>query len=197
MPKRSHIIVLSGSILLISGIIISQLLLMTLHRNAMIEPTSIGAKENISKLFGVNNIDRNISLYLHATNTTELSYTIKDPNGNGITASNLRIPPWIEHNITEIYVLTFFKPNIIGKHNLTIHNSNSTSISVDGAIGTIPSIIYDLDSRKVLNNDNLDIYIEITLGSILIIVGIILFILGIISLLINGSTTVNSNKMLI
>ena len=190
MPKRSHIIILSGSILLIAGIIISQLLFMTLHRNTIIEPTIIGPKENISKLFEVNNIDRNVSLYLHATNTTNFSYTLKDPNGNWILARNL-ISPWFEPNIPGIYSLTIFKPSIIGEHNLTIHNLNSTSISVDGALGNIPSINYDINSRKVQNNENLDIYLGITLGSILIIVGIIFFILGIISLLINRSTTVN------
>lgn len=175
MLKRSYVVLIAGSVLLIIGIIIVWAWMISfadqvLHENKIFDATIRPSDYGYLKL-QINDTGRSISLVipppiypaLHNLHLENIIIVVKDPNHRIVILNQ-------PNNLTNI----MFKPNITGEYTLYILNRDSNSTSLYGVIFGYPPFI---DEH---NNLNFNLFNVIIVGTLLITLGIITIIVGII-----------------
>jgi uncharacterized RDD family membrane protein YckC len=188
MLQKGYIILIIGTALLISGIIISALWAGSfagtfIRENTILGGVSIRPAASVNTSIQVMDTSRPVSLAIHvernngdtlSTNTTgegrgqisnnTLRETVRNPNGFIMTSNEF----------TKQF-LTTFKPDIAGKYTITVYNLGNNPVSIGVLVGNLPF---------VGTNDHVNINFlgGIIAGVFLIITGIIVLIAGVIVL---------------
>jgi hypothetical protein len=143
MMKRGYIILISGAILLIAGIVISAIWGASfansfMTNNTIVAKTIINAGQSVSAKTDVTQLDRPISLAIGIDRTgqqqassstldTRLREIITDPNGKVVS-----------NNEFGDSFFTSFKPETPGVYTVTVSNLSTTPITIGGTFGHMP-----------------------------------------------------------
>lgn len=147
--KRGHIVLISGAVLLVAGIIISAVWAVQfagsfMRDNTFVAQTSIGAGESIDTRIDVRQLDRPVSVAIGidraglqqqssqmptSTPDIRLKEEVKDPNGRVASSSEFGDS-----------FFTTFKPQVTGVHTVTVSNLGTSPVTVSGAFGYMPFV---------------------------------------------------------
>ncbi|MDQ3909230.1 MAG: hypothetical protein M3232_02340 [Thermoproteota archaeon] len=154
--KRGYIILISGAVLLVAGIIISAVWAVQfagsfLRDNTIVAQTSVDAGKSVDTRINVDQIDRPVSLAIGIDQTQtqlqpptpssaqtpattpssdlRLKEEVTDPNGRVVSSNEFSNS-----------FFTSFKPEVTGVHTVTISNLGARTVSVNGAFGYMPFI---------------------------------------------------------
>jgi hypothetical protein len=151
--KRRYIILISGAVLLVAGIIISAIWAVQfagsfLRDNTIVAQTSVDAGKSVDTRINVDQLDRPVSLaigidqtqlqplpsqqqQIPATQSSDirLKEEVTDPNGKVVSSNEFSNS-----------FFTSFKPEVTGVHTVTISNLGTGTVSVSGAFGYMPFI---------------------------------------------------------
>jgi hypothetical protein len=175
MLKRGYIILISGGVLLVAGVVMTAVWAGSfagqfLQENTIIGQTLVRPSESINATLQINDISRPISLALHfepgSANVT-LRETVLDPKGE-IVNTNV---------FSKDFFITF-KVDSVGRFTLTILNQGPNPVNVDGIFGYIPFVGQN-------NQINIGPLNGIITGIALFVIGIIALIVGIIFVIID------------
>ncbi len=176
--KRGYLILISGGILLVAGILISAMWAGSfagqfLQENTIIGQTVIEPSNSVDVTLHVDDISRPLSLIL-------FSESIEPDSENPILRETVLDPRdrVVDTNVFSKEFTTTFKVNSVGEFTLTISNQGARSVNVDGIFGYIP--IVDENGQVDLSVMN-----GLLIGSILFIIGIITMIVGIVFVIID------------
>jgi hypothetical protein len=145
--KRGHIVLISGAVLLVAGIIISAVWAVQfagsfMRDNTFVAQTSIDAGESIDTRIDVRQLDRPVSLAIGidraglqqqpsqiptSTPDIRLKEEVKDPNGRVVSSSEFGDS-----------FFTTFKPEVTGVYTVTVSNLGIRPVTVSGAFGYMP-----------------------------------------------------------
>ena len=141
--KRGHILLISGGVLIVAGIIISAVWGVSfagsfLRENTLVGKTTIDGGKSLDTKTVVNQLDRPVSVAIgvdHSglqpltlpSDATRLKETVTDPNGK-IVSSN---------EFGESF-FTSFTPGVAGIYTVTISNLGTKPVSISGAFGYMP-----------------------------------------------------------
>jgi hypothetical protein len=154
--KRGHIVLISGAVLLVAGIIISAVWAVQfagsfMRDNTFVAQTSIDAGESIDTRIDVRQLDRPVSLAIGidraglqqqpsqiptSTPDIRLKEEVKDPNGSVVSSSEFGDS-----------FFTTFKPQVTGVHTVTVSNLGTSPVTVSGAFGYMPFVGSDGNFR--------------------------------------------------
>src|SRR5215469_10186392 len=179
--QRGYIILIAGTALLISGIVISAVRAGTIiHENAILRGVSIKPGGSVNVSTQVIDTSRPATLAInveHINSTTGgeipiniLGETVRNPNGVIITSNEF----------TKQFFMTF-KPAITGNYIVTIYNLGNNNVSIDVLAGNLPFI-------SANNKVNFNSLSGVIVGIILTIAGIIVLIAGVIVLILDKKT---------
>ena len=199
--KRGYIILISGAVLLVAGIIISAVWAVQfagsfLRDNTIVAQTSVDAGKSVDTRINVDQLDRPVSLAIGidqtqlqpptptpsaqppATQSSDirLKEEVTDPNGKVVSSNEFSNS-----------FFTSFKPEVTGVHTVTISNLGTGTVSVSGAFGYMPFI--GPDSRP-----NFDNMIGGGWGLGMIIAGGALAGVGVVTLIIGAIITVVDSR---
>jgi hypothetical protein len=194
--KRGHIILISGAVIFIAGIVIAAIWGISfagafVRDNTIVGKTTINAGQSVSAKTEVNQLDnRPISLTVGIDKTGQqqqqtpplsdvrLKETITDPNG-AVVSSN---------EFGESFV-TSFKPQLTGGYTVTVTNLGIRPVSIAGTFGYIPFIDYNgrPDINTMLGGG-------MGRGLGMIIVGGVMALAGVIILIVGGIVTVVDSR---
>ena len=186
MLQRGYIILIIGSALLISGIIISALWAGSfaetfIHENTILSDVSIRPSTSVNTSIQITDTSRPISLAINVerdnggipsgstsggrqiSNNT-LRETVRNPNGFIMTSNDF----------TKQFFTTF-KPDTTGKYTIIVYNLGNSPVSIDVLVGNLPFV-------GTTNQVNINFLGGIIAGVFLIIAGIIVVIAGVIVL---------------
>jgi hypothetical protein len=185
--QRGYIILIVGTALLISGIVVSALWTVPFAGNILRESTilsgaSIRSGGSLNATTQVTDTSRPISLAIRVEHSNgsavagqipnnNLRETVLNPNGIIITSDDF----------TGAFFTTF-KPDITGKYTVTIYNLGHTPVSIGVLVGNLPF----LGASNQVNFNSLS---GIIAGVILTIVGIIVLIAGTIVVILDRGRT--------
>jgi hypothetical protein len=151
--KRGYIILISGAVLLVAGIIISAVWAVQfagsfLRDNTIVAQTSVDAGKSVDTRINVDQLDRPVSLAIGidqtqlqplpsqqqqtpATQSSDirLKEEVTDPNGRVVSSNEFSNS-----------FFTSFTPEVTGVHTVTISNLGTRTVSVNGAFGYMPFI---------------------------------------------------------
>ena len=151
--KRGYIILISGAVLLVAGIIISAVWAVQfagsfLRDNTIVAQTSVDAGKSVDTRINVDQLDRPVSLAIGIDQTQlqplpsqqqqipttqssdiRLKEEVTDPNGRVVSSNEFSNS-----------FFTSFKPEVTGVHTVTISNLGTRTVSVNGAFGYMPFI---------------------------------------------------------
>ncbi|AIC14610.1 hypothetical protein [Nitrososphaera viennensis] len=147
--KRGHIVLVSGAVLLVSGIAISVVWGVSfagsfLRDNTIVAKTTIDAGKSVDARTEVNQLDRPISIAISidrsgallqqtsSSSDIRLKETVTDPNGRVVNSN--------EFGGT---FFTSFKPQEPGVYTVTVSNLGSKPVTVSGVFGYISFIDSD------------------------------------------------------
>jgi uncharacterized RDD family membrane protein YckC len=183
MLQRSYIILIIGSAILISGIIISALWVGSfgarlIQENTILNGVLIRPAAFVNTTIQVTDTSKPVSLAIHVersnNNTSStgqgqissntLRETVRNPNGLVMTSNEFT---------REFF--TTFKPDVTGKYKITIYNLGNTPVSIGVLVGNLPFV-------GANNQVNANFLGGIIAGIFLIIAGIIVLIAGVIVL---------------
>lgn len=147
--KRGHIVLISGAVLLVAGIIISAVWAVQfagsfMRDNTFVAQTSIGAGESIDTRIDVRQLDRPVSVAIGIdraglqqqpsqiptpTPDIRLKEEVKDPNGRVVSSNEFGDS-----------FFTTFRPEVTGVYTVTVSNLGIRPVTVSGAFGHMPFI---------------------------------------------------------
>jgi hypothetical protein len=198
--KRGYIILISGAVLLVAGIIISAVWAVQfagsfLRDNTIVAQTSVDAGKSVDTRINVDQLDRPVSLaigidqtqlqplpsqqqQIPATQSSDirLKEEVTDPNGRVVSSNEFSNS-----------FFTSFKPEVTGVHTVTISNLGTRTVSVNGAFGYMPFIGPD-------SKPNFDNMIGGGWGLGMIIAGGALAGVGVVTLIIGAIITVVDSR---
>jgi uncharacterized RDD family membrane protein YckC len=187
MLQRGYIILIIGAVLLISGIIISALWAGSfaarfIRENTILSGASIRPSALVNTTIQVTDTSKPVSLAIHVERNNNnssnegqgqqipnntLRETVTSPNGLIMTSNEF----------TKQFFTTF-KPDITGKHTITIQNLGSAPVTIGVLVGNLPFV-------GANNQVNINFLGGIIAGILLIIVGIIVLSTGVIVLVLD------------
>jgi hypothetical protein len=200
--KRGYIVLISGAVLLVAGIIISaawavQFAGSFLRDNTIVAQTSVDPGKSVDTRINVDQLDRPISLaigidqtqlqpppsqqqqqQIPATQSSDirLKEEVTDPNGRVVISNEFGNS-----------FFTSFKPEVTGVHTVMISNLGTRTVSVNGAFGYMPFIGPD-------SKPNFDNMIGGGWGLGMIIAGGALAGVGVVTLIIGAIITVVDSR---
>lgn len=151
--KRGYIVLISGSVLLVAGIIISAVWAVQFAGSFMrditiVAQTSIDAGESVDTRIDVRQLDRPVSLAIGIDRTgiqqplpspsqipptsspdIKLKEEVKDPNGRVVSSNEFGDS-----------FFTTFRPEVTGVYTITVSNLGIRPVVVSGAFGYMPFI---------------------------------------------------------
>ena len=200
--KRGYIILISGAVLLVAGIIISAVWAVQfagsfLRDNTIVAQTSVDAGKSVDTRINVDQLDRPVSLAI-GIDQTQLQPTTPSQSQQQIPAtqsSDIRLKEEVtdpngrvvSSNEFSNSFFTSFKPEVTGVHTVTISNLGTRTVSVNGAFGYMPFIGPD-------SKPNFDNMIGGGWGLGMIIAGGALAGVGVVTLIIGTIITVVDNR---
>ncbi|HET7392089.1 MAG TPA: RDD family protein, partial [Nitrososphaeraceae archaeon] len=194
MLQRGYIILIIGTALLISGIIISALWAGSfagtfMRENTILSGVSIRPVASVNASIQVMDTSRPVSLAIHvernningvgsgagsngvgeerregSISNNTLREAVRNPNGLVMTSNEF----------TKQFFTTF-KPDVTGKYTITVYNLGNTPVSIGVLVGNLPFV-------GANNQPNINFLGGIIAGVFLIIAGIIVLIAGVIVL---------------
>jgi hypothetical protein len=199
--KRGYIILISGAVLLVAGIIISAVWAVQfagsfLRDNTIVAQTSIDVGKSVDTRINVDQLDRPVSLAI-GIDQTQLQPPLSQQQQQIPTTQSSDIR--LKEEVTDLNgrvvssnefgnsFFTSFKPEATGVHTVTISNLGTRTVSVNGAFGYMPFIGPD-------SKPNFDNMIGGGWGLGMIIAGGALAGVGIITLIIGAIITVVDNR---
>ncbi len=193
--KRGHIILISGAVLLVAGIIISAVWAVQfagsfMRDNTFVAQTSIDAGESIDTRIDVRQLDRPVSLAIGvdraglqqpsqiptSTPDIRLKEEVKDPNGRVVSSNEFGDS-----------FFTTFKPEVIGVYTVTVSNLGIRPVTVSGAFGYMPFVGSD-------GNFPVDSMMGGEWGLGMIIAGGALASIGLVTLIVGAVITVADSR---
>ncbi len=199
--KRGYIILISGAVLLVAGIIISAVWAVQfagsfLRDNTIVAQTSVDAGKSVDTRINVDQLDRPVSLAIGIDQTQlqppptpsaqtpattpssdiRLKEEVTDPNGRVVSSNEFSNS-----------FFTSFKPEVTGAHTVTISNLGARTVSVSGAFGYMPFIGPD-------SKPNFDNMMGGGWGLGMIIAGGVLAGVGVVTLIIGAIITVVDSR---
>jgi uncharacterized RDD family membrane protein YckC len=178
MVQRGYIILIVGTVLLISGIVISILWAVPfagtiIRENTILSGVSIRPAGSVNASTQVIDTSRPVSLAIHVERSNNSTTGGEIPNS--ILRETVRNPTGIIMTSNEFtkQFFTTFKPDITGKYTVTVSNLGNSPVSIGVIAGNLPFI----GANNKVNFGSLG---GIIVGAILIVVGIIILIAGII-----------------
>ena len=185
--KRGYIILISGAVLLVAGIIISAVWAIPfagsfLRDTTMVAKTSIDPGKSLDTRIEVHQLDRPISLAIGIDRTGEqpqtqvppsppssdirLKEVVTDPNGRVISSNEFGDS-----------FFTSFKPDVAGVYIITVSNLGTKPVSVSGAFGYMSFVGQDgkPDINSMMGAGGLGMIIT---GGALAAVGVVILIVG-------------------
>jgi hypothetical protein len=146
--KRGHIVLISGAVLLVAGIIISAIWAVQfagsfLRDNTIVPQTSIDAGKSVDTRIDVYQLDRPVSLAIGIDWTEQqqaipspldirLKEVVTDPNGRVVSSNEFGDS-----------FFTSFKPEVTGVYTVTVSNVGTRPVSISGAFGYMPFVGHD------------------------------------------------------
>lgn len=147
--KRGYIVLISGSVLLVAGIIISAVWAVQFAGSFMrditiVAQTSIDAGESVDTRIDVRQLDRPVSVAIGIdravlqqqpsqiptpTPDIRLKEEVKDPNGRVVSSNEFGDS-----------FFTTFRPEVTGVYTITVSNLGIRPVVVSGAFGYMPFI---------------------------------------------------------
>jgi hypothetical protein len=185
--KRGYIILISGAVLLVAGIIISAVWAIPfagsfLRDTTMVAKTSIDPGKSLDTRIGVHQLDRPISLAIGIDRTGEQPQTQVPPSAPSsdirlkevVTDPNGRV---ISSNEFGDSFFTSFKPDVAGVYIITVSNLGTNPVSVSGAFGYMSFVGQDgkPDINSMMGAGELGMIIT---GGALAAVGVVILIAG-------------------
>jgi hypothetical protein len=185
--KRGYIILISGAVLLVAGIIISAVWAIPfagsfLRDTTMVAKTSIDPGKSLDTRIGVHQLDRPISLAIGIDRTGEQPQTQVPPSAPSsdirlkevVTDANGRV---ISSNEFGDSFFTSFKPDVAGVYIITVSNLGTNPVSVSGAFGYMSFVGQDgkPDINSMMGAGELGMIIT---GGALAAVGVVILIAG-------------------
>jgi hypothetical protein len=135
--KRGHIVLASGAIMLVAGIVISAIWGVSfagsfLRENTIVAKTIIDAGKSVEAKTNVNQLDRPVSLAIGIDRSGQqqtfsdmrLKETVTDPDGKVVNSNEFGGS-----------FFTSFSPQVAGVYTVTISNIGTKPVSVSGAFG--------------------------------------------------------------
>jgi hypothetical protein len=182
--KRGYIILISGAVLLVAGIVISAVWAVPfagsfLRDNTIVAKTSIDPGKSVDIRTEVYQLDRPISLAIGIDRTGEqqqvpssppsdirLKEVVTDPNGRVISSNEFGDS-----------LFTSFKPELAGVYSVTLSNLGTRPVSVSGALGSMSFVGPDgkPDINSMIEGGGLGMIIT---GGALAAVGVVILIVG-------------------
>ena len=186
--KRGHIVLISGAVLLVAGIIISAVWAVQfagsfMKDNTIVADTSIDAGESVDTRIDVRQLDRPVSLAIGidraglqqqpsqiptSTPDIRLKEEVKDPNGRVVSSNEFGDS-----------FFTTFKPEVTGVYTVTVSNLGIMRVTVSGAFGYMPFVGSDgnfpVDGMKMGGEWGLGMIIA---GGALASIGLVTLIVG-------------------
>ena len=196
MLQRGYIILIIGTALLISGIIISVLWAGSfagtfMRENTILSGVSIRPAALVNTTIQVTDTSRPVSLAIHVErsniNGGDTSSTSSNNGGGGqerqgqilnnTLRETVRNPNGLVMTSNEFtkQFFTTFKPDVTGKYTLTVYNLGSRPVSIGVLVGNLPFV-------GANSQPNINFLSGIIAGVSLIIAGIIVLITGVIVL---------------
>ena len=185
--KRGHIILISGAVLFVAGIIISAVWAIPfagsfLRDTTMVAKTSIDPGKSLDTRIEVHQLDRPISLAIGIDRTGEQPQTQVPPSAPSfdirlkevVTDPNGRV---ISNNEFGDSFFTSFKPDVVGVYIITVSNLGTKPVSVSGAFGYMSFVGQDgkPDINSMMGAAGLGMIIT---GGALAAVGVVILIVG-------------------
>jgi hypothetical protein len=185
--KRGYIILISGAVLLVAGIIISAVWAIPfagsfLRDTTMVAKTSIDPGKSLDTRIEVHQLDRPISLAIGIDRTGEQPQTQVPPSAPSsdirlkevVTDANGRV---ISSNEFGDSFFTSFKPDVAGVYIITVSNLGTNPVSVSGAFGYMSFVGQDgkPDINSMMGAGELGMIIT---GGALAAVGVVILIAG-------------------
>lgn len=151
--KRGYIVLISGAVLLVAGIVISAIWAVQfagsfLRDNTLVAQTSIDAGKSVDTRIDVDQLDRPVSLAIGIDQTEQppppqipssssssdirLKEVVIDPNGRVVSSNEFGDS-----------FFTSFKPEVAGVYTVTVSNLGTRPVSISGAFGYMPFIGLD------------------------------------------------------
>jgi hypothetical protein len=177
--QRGYLILVAGGALLALGIAISVIWAGSLginifNQNIILNGVSIYPSGAANAVIRVNDLSRPLSLVISIEsndNTGQanpnLRETVRNPNGEVISTNDF----------TKQFVTTI-KPDIIGKHTLTITNLGGNLVSIGILFGNLPFVGQN-------NQLNVNFFAGLVTGGVLAIVGMIALIAGLVVVIVD------------
>ena len=184
--KRGHIVLISGAVLLLAGIIISAVWAVPfagsfLRDNTIVAKNSIDPGKSVDTRTEVHQLDRPISLAMGIDRTGQqeqpqvpslqpsdirLKEVVTDPNGRVISSNEFGDS-----------FFTSFKPEVVGVYTVTVSNLGTKPVSVSGAFGYMSFVGSDgkPDINSMIGGGGLGMIIT---GGALAAVGVVTLIVG-------------------
>jgi len=184
--KRGHIVLISGAVLLVAGIIISAVWAVPfagsfLRNNTIVAKTSIDPGKSVDTRTEVYQLDRPVSLAIGIDRTGQqqppqipssqpsdirLKEIVTDPNGRVISSNEFGDS-----------FFTSFKPEVAGVYTVTLSNLGTRPVSVSGAFGYMSFMGPDgrPDFEGMMGGGGLGMIIT---GGALAAVGVVILIVG-------------------
>jgi uncharacterized RDD family membrane protein YckC len=184
MVQRGYIILIVGTVLLISGIVISILWAVPfagtiIRENTILSGVSIRPAGSVNASTQVIDTSRPVSLAIHVERSNNSTTGGEIPNS--ILRETVRNPTGIIMTSNEFtkQIFTTFKPDITGKYTVTIYNLGNSPVSISVLAGNLPFV----GANNQVNFNSLS---GIIAGVILTIAGIIVLIAGVIVLILDS-----------
>jgi hypothetical protein len=141
--QRAYLILIVGSVLLISGIVISALWTRffagtVTHENTVLRGIFIRPAASVDIPIQIMDTSRSVSLLIHVASTTTASGGVQIPNNT--LREIVRNPNGVTMTSNEFtkQLFTTFKPNIIGKYTITVYNLGNSPVSIGMLVGNLP-----------------------------------------------------------
>ena len=182
MIARGYIVLIAGGALFATGIALSaiwgmQFAGMFLQDNTIVSEVSIGPGQSIDTTRQVTDTSRPLTVAVHIREVNEEGFdgvkvleTVRDPSG-----------AIVDRNEFSDDLFTSFRPEVAGEYVLTINNTGTESVAVDGTFGYMPFV--DMADGEQVDFDRLA---GIVAGGILTVVGLITIIAGIVIAVVDG-----------
>ncbi|HEY6756775.1 MAG TPA: hypothetical protein VI037_05240 [Nitrososphaera sp.] len=152
--KRGHIVLISGAVLLVVGIIISAIWAVQfagsfLRDNTIVAQTSIDAGKSVDSRIDVNQLDRPVSLAIGIDRSGQIQQQQQPqipPSSSSSSSSNVRLKEVVTDPNGRVVssnefgdsFFTSFKPEVAGVYTVTVTNLGTNPVTVSGAFGYMP-----------------------------------------------------------
>ena len=151
--KRGLIVLISGAVLLLVGIIISAIWAVQfadsfLRDNTIVAQASIDAGRSVDSRIDVNQLDRPVSLAIGIDRSGQIQQQQQPqiPSSSSSSSSNVRLKEVVTDPNGRVVssnefgdsFFTSFKPEVAGTYTVTVTNLGTNPVTVSGAFGYMP-----------------------------------------------------------